>query len=49
MQAAWAAACKGATDSAILKLRSQGMGMVAIAKKLGCGSARIQAVIKSAG
>lgn len=34
-----------ATDHAILKLRKQGMGLVA---KLGCGTARVQAVVKAA-
>ena len=38
----------GATDHAILKLRKQGMGMVAIGRELGCGMARVQAVVKGA-
>lgn len=36
----------GATDDAILKLRSQGLGVHAIRKRLGCGAGRVQAVIK---
>ena len=36
----------GATDDAILKLRSQGLGVQAIRKRLGCGAGRVQAVIK---
>jgi DNA invertase Pin-like site-specific DNA recombinase len=38
----------GATDAAILKLRKQGLGIVAIGRKLGCGTARVQAVVKAA-
>ena len=40
---------KGASDAAILKLRSRGIGMDAIRKQLGCGMGRVQAVIKAAG
>jgi len=40
---------KGASDAAILKLRSRGIGMDAIRKQLGCGMGRIQQVIKAAG
>jgi len=39
---------KGATDAAILRLRDKGMGMIAIGKKLGCGTGRVQAVLKGA-
>jgi DNA invertase Pin-like site-specific DNA recombinase len=39
---------KGATDDAILRLRSQGLGIHAIRKKLGCGTGRIAAVVKKA-
>jgi DNA invertase Pin-like site-specific DNA recombinase len=39
----------GASDAAILKLRSRGIGMDAIRKQLGCGMGRIQQVIKAAG
>lgn len=38
----------GAPDHAILKLRNQGLGMVAIGKRLRCGTARVQAVVKEA-
>ena len=38
----------GAPDHAILKLRNQGLGMVAIGKRLRCGTARVQAVVKGA-
>lgn len=38
----------GATDAAILKLRKQGMGILAIGRKLRCGTARVQAVVKDA-
>lgn len=37
---------RGATDEAILKLRSQGLGIHAIRKRLGCGAGRVQGVIK---
>jgi hypothetical protein len=40
---------KGASDAAILKLRSKGLGMDAIRKQLGCGMGRIQQVLKAAG
>lgn len=40
---------KGATDAAILKLRQQGLGMIAIGKKLGCGTGRVQGVLRAAG
>jgi DNA invertase Pin-like site-specific DNA recombinase len=40
---------KGASDAAILKLRSRRLGMDAIRKQLGCGMGRIQQVIKAAG
>lgn len=40
---------RGASDTAILKLRSKGLGMDAIRKKLGCGMGRIQQVLKAAG
>jgi DNA invertase Pin-like site-specific DNA recombinase len=39
---------KGATDAAILRLRDKGMGMIAIGKKLGCGTGRVQEVLKGA-
>ena len=38
----------GAPDHAILKLRYQGLGLVAIGKRLRCGTARVQAVVKEA-
>ena len=34
-----------ATDQAILKLRSKGMGMLAIGRKLKCGTARVHSVV----
>jgi DNA invertase Pin-like site-specific DNA recombinase len=40
---------KGASDAAILKLRSKGLGMDAIRKQLGCGMGRVQQVLKAAG
>jgi DNA invertase Pin-like site-specific DNA recombinase len=40
---------RGASDTAILKLRSKGLGMDAIRKQLGCGMGRIQQVLKAAG
>ena len=39
---------KGATDAAILRLRDKGMGMIAIGKKLGCGTGRVQEVLRGA-
>ena len=39
---------RGATDEAILRLRAQGFGILAIGKKLGCGTARIQQLVKKA-
>ena len=36
---------KGATDEAILKLRAQGLGMLAIGRELGCGTGRVRAVV----
>ena len=40
---------RGASDTAILKLRSKGLGMDAIRNQLGCGMGRIQQVLKAAG
>jgi DNA invertase Pin-like site-specific DNA recombinase len=40
---------RGATDEAILRLRSQGLGIHAIRRKLGCGAGRIAAVVKKEG
>jgi DNA invertase Pin-like site-specific DNA recombinase len=39
---------RGATDEAILGLRKQGLGIHAIRKRLGCGTGRIQAVLRAA-
>jgi DNA invertase Pin-like site-specific DNA recombinase len=39
---------RGATDEAILKLRAQGLGIQTIRKRLGCGAARVQVVVKKA-
>ncbi|SCB13376.1 recombinase family protein [Bradyrhizobium yuanmingense] len=39
---------KGATDAAILRLREKGMGVIAIGRKLGCGTGRVQSVLKGA-
>ena len=38
---------KGATNEAILKLRDQGLGMLAIGRKLGCGTGRVRAVVNA--
>jgi DNA invertase Pin-like site-specific DNA recombinase len=37
---------KGATDEAILKLRAQGLGMLTIGRKLGCGTERVRQIVK---
>ena len=39
---------KGATNEAILELRNQGLGMLAIGRKLGCGTGRVRAVVNGA-
>jgi DNA invertase Pin-like site-specific DNA recombinase len=38
----------GATDAAILALRRQGLGILAIGRKLKCGTARVRAVVQAA-
>ena len=38
---------KGATPKRIKELRSQGLGMVAIARKLRCGTGTVQKVLAS--